>query len=36
MCLLRLGPKIMNADRYDGPDTNVCSKYFEKYLMASG
>ena len=23
--------KIMNADRYDGPDTNICSKYYEKY-----
>ena len=23
--------KIMNADRYDGPDANVCSKYYEKY-----
>ena len=23
--------KIMNADRYDGPDGNVCSRYYEKY-----
>ena len=23
--------KIMNADRYDGPDANVYSKYYEKY-----
>ena len=23
--------KIMNAERYDGPDANVCSKYYVKY-----
>ena len=23
--------KIMNADRYNGPDANVCRKYYEKY-----
>ena len=27
--------KIMNADRYDGPDANVFSKYYEKYWMVS-
>ena len=28
--------EIMNADRYDGPDANVCSKYYAKYWMVSG
>ena len=23
--------EIINADRYDGPDANVCSKYYVKY-----
>ena len=33
--LAKAWTKIMNSDRYDGPDANICSKYYEKYWMVS-